>query len=120
MRSHIYHGSALPYAPSGTAIESDQLVAVGGVLAVAESDIADGVTGNLAIEGVFEVAKVTGNAAAQGQALIFDASAAAMDTDAATPATGDVTGAAWAWEAAAADATTIKIKLIGQAGAVTA
>ena len=45
--------------------------------------------------------------------LIWDTSAGAFDDSAATPATGDIVGAAIAFEAAGNGVTTIKAKLNG-------
>jgi hypothetical protein len=55
-----------------------------------------------------------------GESLTWDVSAGNFDDQAATPATGDVTGAAAvAVEAAGNGATTVKVKFTGTPGTVT-
>lgn len=101
---------------TGSAVSSGQVVKIGNILGVCLVDIANGASGSVAIEGVFSgVPKVSGAAFAQGEKLIFDVSAGsgvgAFDDSAATPATGDVTGAAIAWAAGTDGQTTCTIKL---------
>lgn len=99
---------------------SGQVVRIGNILGVALQDIANGATGPVQIEGVFTVPKVSGAVIANGESLTWDASAAAFDDNAATPATGDVTGApAVAFEAAGNGVTTLAVKFTGVPGTVT-
>jgi predicted RecA/RadA family phage recombinase len=68
---------------------------------------------------VFEVPKVSAAVIAQGESLTWDASASAFDDNAATPATGDVTGAAAvAFEAGINGQTTLKVLFTGVPGTV--
>ena len=112
-------GKVLQYT-AGSAITAGQVVKVGNILGVALAAIANGATGPVQIEGVFNVPKVSGAVIAQGQSLTWDVSAAAFDDNAATPATGDVTGAAAvAFEAAGNGVTSISVRFTGVPGTVT-
>lgn len=92
---------------SGADVVSGQVVKMGELLGVAITDIANTATGAVKITGVFSaMPKTTGTAWTVGLALLWDVSAAKFDSIAATPATGDVGGAAVAWEAAASGDTT--------------
>lgn len=101
---------------TGSAVASGQVVKVGNLLGVALVAIPAGATGSVAVEGVFSgVPKVSGAVFVKGEKLIFDVSAnsgaGAFDDSAATPATGDVTGGAIAWEPGSDGQTTCTIKL---------
>lgn len=97
------------------------VVKLGNTLGVALVDIASAATGSVALEGVFTVPKVTAAVIAQGESLTWDVSAGKFDDNLATPATGDVTGAAaLAWESAGSSATTLKVKFTGAPGTVAA
>ena len=117
MSKNIVHeggpGSVMPWTNgTGAAVACGALIKLANSLAIALVDIADGDTGSVAICGVVrDVPKVAGNTWAQGEKLIYDVSASALDHSGATPATGDVTGGAIAWLAAAAGDTTGTIKL---------
>ena len=105
---------------TGSAVSAGDVVVVGNILGVALVDIANGSTGAVCINGRFTVAKVSAAVIAQGEDLTWDASASAFDDNAATPATGDVTGApAIAAEAAGNGVTTFDVVLTGVAGTVT-
>jgi len=105
-------------------IAAGQVVKIGNLLGVALVDIANGATGSVALEGVFTAPKVSGADIGKGESLTWDVSASsgagAFDDNAATPATGDVTGAAAvAWEAAGNGVTTMLVKFTGVPGTVT-
>lgn len=105
---------------TGTAVVSGQVVVIGKLLGVALVDIANGASGSVQIEGVFSVPKVSAAVIAAGENLTWDVSAGAFDDNAATPATGDVTGPpAVAIEAAGNGVTTLKVKFTGVPGTVT-
>lgn len=98
---------------------SGQVVRVGQSLCVALEDIANGATGSVARVGVFTVPKVSAAVIAQGERLVWDASAAAFDDNAATPATGDVSGeAAVAFEASGNGVTSMQVMFTGVPGTV--
>lgn len=100
----------------GATILAGTLIKMLHTLGIALVDIAVGATGSVGIGGVFSgVPKVSGAVFVVGEKLIWDVSAASgageFDDSAATPATGDVTGAAIAMVAGANGETTCTIKL---------
>ena len=103
---------------AGSAISSGDVVKVGQVLGVALADIANGATGSVAVRGVFTCPKVTAAVIAAGESLTWDVSAGKFDDNAATPATGDVTGNVVAVEAGTSSDTTIKVLFNGVPGTV--
>src|SRR5688572_17509490 len=108
----VQEGKVLDYTNAGAAISSGDVVELKHILGVAITDIAatTGV-GAVAIEGCFTVPKVSGAVWVVGEKLIWDTSAGAFDDSAATPATGDITGAAVAMAAGANGETTAVVKL---------
>jgi predicted RecA/RadA family phage recombinase len=105
---------------TGGAVAANTVLRVGNILGMTLVDVASGATGSVAIEGVYTCPKVSAAVIAQGESLTWDASASAFDDNAATPATGDVTGApAVAFEAAGNGVTTLKVKFTGVPGTVT-
>ena len=105
---------------TGSAVSAGDVVKIGQILGVALVDIASAATGSVAIRGVFTVPKVTGAVIAQGEALTWDVSAGKFDDNAATPATGDVTGPpAVAFEAAGNGVTELDVMFTGVPGTVT-
>lgn len=120
--NHQQLGRVVNYTNStGAAIASGQVVVVGQTLGVALVAIAVGATGSVAIDGVFKVPKVSGAVIAQGESLTWDVSAGAFDDNAATPATGDITGpCAVAFEAAGNGVTSMLVKFTGVPGTVKA
>lgn len=103
---------------TGSAVVSGQVVKVGQTLGIAAVAIANGASGSVYLEGVFTVPKVTAAVIAQGDPVLWDVSAGKFDVKTATPATGDVSNAAIAFEAAGSSATTIKIHLDHRIGTV--
>ena len=102
-------------------IQDGDVIKMGATLGVALDDLTSGVTGSVAIQGVFELPKVTGAVIAQGESLVWDVSAGGFDDNLAAPASGDVSGAsAIAWESAGNGVTTLAVRLTGVAGTVTA
>lgn len=104
---------------TGSAVVAGQVVVVGQQLAIACTDIASGATGEVALDGMFVVPKVTTAVIANGEMVLWDVSAGKFDAKSATPATGDVSNAAIAAEAAGNGATTIRIQLANRLGSVT-
>jgi predicted RecA/RadA family phage recombinase len=118
MKNFIQPGNTITWTNgTGAAVVSGQVVPVGNILAVAAVNIADGSSGELVTDGVFDCPKVTAAVIGQGGRLLWDVSAGKFDVGSATPATGDVSNAAVAWEAAGNGATVVKARL-GHAGAV--
>lgn len=104
---------------TGSDVASGAVVKMGNTLGVALVAIANGATGAVSVVGVFTVPKVTAAVIAQGESLTWDVSAGKFDDNLASPATGDVTGAAaFAAESAGNSATTLKVKFTGAPGTV--
>ncbi len=103
-------GAVMDYVAGGTIVSGaviDMLHCIGVALK-------DGVSGEVipvAVEGVFELPKVSAAVFVQGEKLIWDDSAGAFDDSAATPATGDITGGVIAFRAGANAETTCIVKL---------
>lgn len=108
--NYIQEGAVIDYV-AGADITSGSVVVAGNIIGVALTDIANTETGSLAISGVFEVPKVSAAVIGQCQSVMYDVSASAFDDNLATPATGDVSGACVAVEAAGNGDTTVKVKL---------
>lgn len=115
------------YTPSGAAISADDVIVLGGVgakkasVGVAMKDVADGVTeeGAVAVTGVFELPKVSGAVITAGQSVNWDASAGAVDDNAAVAASGDVVEFGKAMADGANGETTLLVD-IGEHGTYTA
>lgn len=120
--NHAQPGKVLDYVnTTGAAVASGAVVVAGQTLAVALVNIPAGGMGAAAVDGVFRVPKVSGAVIAQGESLSWDVSAAAFDDNAATTATGDVTGpCAVAFEAAGSGVTSLLVKFTGVPGTVKA
>lgn len=86
-------------------IPANTVVILGKRIGVAGTDIPAGGIGSLHMVGVFEIPKKSGVALAAGDNVVF------TDADGVDKATTDVMG--YAVEAAAAEAATAKIKLLG-------
>ncbi len=115
----IQPGKVFDHTPSG-AIVSGSVVPMGQILGVALTNIAAGEIGPVQVEGVFEVPKVTGAVFAQGESLVWDVSAGKFDDNLATPATGDISGAAAvAFKAGANGETTALVRFTGVPGTKT-
>lgn len=91
---------------SGAVVELKHCVGIALSAAAASGDVIA-----VAVEGVYLVPKTTGTAWVTGEKVIWDTSAAKFDGSGATPATGDITGAAIAWGAAASADATAYVKL---------
>lgn len=105
---------------TGGAVAVNTVVVVGNMLGIALVNIGIGETGSVSINGVFNVPKVSAAVIAQGESLVWDVSAGAFDDNAATPATGDISGPpAVAFEAAGNGVTTLLVKFTGVPGTKT-
>ncbi|WP_444905113.1 capsid cement protein [Microbulbifer sp. CnH-101-E] len=118
----VQYGHMLDYTNNTSAlITSGQVLAVGAVLGVAMDDIAVGTSGVIAIDGVFTVPKVSAAEIGQGETLTWVVASSSFDNNAATAATGDITGpAAFAAEAAGDGVTSLAVKFTGVPGTVKA
>ena len=105
-------GQVLQYTNSGSAIASGDVVIIGSLAGVALVDIANGATGSVRIDGVFEVAKTTGTAYVQGDELFWNTGTAKATKTATDYPLGI------AFEAAASGDALCLVKLAGSGNAV--
>ena len=107
-------GEAIDYTNvSGSKIEANEIVVLGSHVGVAGSDIANGETGALHVFGVFEMPKKASEAISAGTDVYRDGTGiTASADDGGNPATA-YPSAGYAIQAAVADDTTIKVKLLG-------
>jgi len=108
---------------TGSAVSSGDIVAIDGILYVALVDIADSDSGAIQTNCEVDAPKVSAAVIAAGETLTWDVSANSgageFDDHDATPATGDITGAAArALEAGVNTQTKIRVKLTGVQGTV--
>ncbi len=94
---------------AAAALTNGTPVAIGSLLGVPLTNIANGATGSVRVEGVFTLPKATGVAFTQGQRVNFRPSLTALTSAAA--ATGDLVGAATVIAAAASGDTTCLARL---------
>lgn len=129
MATNIYNSNHMQIITwtngTGSAVASGAIVKIGATgqatLGVALEAIANGATGSVGYNCGVTAAKVSAAVFAQGEFLIWDASAAAFDDNAATPASGDVSTNAARADAAGANAeTTCRVWLTGIPGTLTA
>lgn len=109
---------------AAAAISSGDPVVVGAngdaQVGIAMTDAAIGESVELAMEGVFDVPKVSAAVITQGESVQWDASAGSFDDNAATAASGDVADASTAWESAGNGVTTVAVKINTGKGTLTA
>lgn len=118
---------SIAYTPSGAAIAVNDVIVLGGVgakkcrVGVSFKAVADGDTedGAVDVKGVFKFPKVSGAVITAGQSVNWDASAGAVDDNAATAASGDVVEFGTAMESKGNGDTTILVD-IGEPGTYTA
>lgn len=106
-KNYIGEGSVLEFTNStGSTIASGSPVLMGKRLGIALTDILDGTSGAVAVEGVFAVAKLSTDAPGQGALLYWDATNSRLTTT----ASGN-TQAGYAASAAINGDTTVNINL---------
>jgi len=115
MINEIQEGKRITWTNgTGSAVVAGDPVVIGSQVGVACVDIANGASGAVQMEGVFELPKVaggSGHAIAQGESVLFDVSAGKFDLKTAVAAAGDISGCCIAWAAALTAATTVEVKL---------
>ena len=116
--NQVNSGDRVLWTNAGTAVVAGQVVVVGQQIGIAAVDIAQNASGIVYLEGRFTVPKVSAAVIAQGEMVMWDVTGAAFDDNAATPATGDVTNAASAAEAAGNGVTSFDIILKNRIGTV--
>ncbi|MBL4709750.1 MAG: DUF2190 family protein [Flavobacteriales bacterium] len=108
MKNFVQEGAIVDHV-AASAITSGDVVLIGPLVGVAVTDIANGETGSVAIEGVFDIAKNTSTVMAVGSTPRWDVSATEISTAAA--ASGDVGGAFVVVKAALSADATVNVKL---------
>ena len=107
MKNKIAEGKSLiDTNGTGRAIASGDLVKVGAKVGVAAVDIANGATGTVVMDGVFEVTKQGTLVITQGDLLYLDATSGQLDK---TDTSQTLAGYAYASEVSAA--TTVQVVL---------
>ncbi len=115
---HVQEGRTMEVVAGGTVLVDDIDVIGTGLLGIA---LTAGVSGDVityAIKGVFNLVKVTGAVIAQGEQVLYDSSAANVDDEAATPATGDFL-CGTAFEAAGSGVLVVAVDINNTAQPVT-
>jgi predicted RecA/RadA family phage recombinase len=121
MKNAIGTGMQFPFTNGGgSTITSGSVVKASHTLGISVTDVPAGGTGTLLISGRYTAPKVSGAVFAAGEKLLWDASAGAFDDSAATPASGDVMGAAIAAAAGTSGQTTCEVILINGNTTLTA
>lgn len=103
-------GDVIEHTLGGT-VAAGAVVAMGHTIGIALKGGVSGDVISVAIRGRFTVPKVSGAVFVKGEKLIWDTSAGEFDDAAATPATGDITGAVIAAVAGANGETTADVIL---------
>lgn len=111
MDNYVDNGTTVNYTNAGSAIASGDVVVLKHCIGVALVDIAAGGTGAVQVAGKVTVPKVTAAVFVVGEKLIWDSSVGKFDDSAATPATGDITGACVAAVAGTSSDTTAVVIL---------
>ncbi len=108
MKNFIQPGTTIPITLAAAASSGDGFeIAADGLVGVFQKDGAIGDTIEMAIEGVFELTRDAADTFAQGDKVYWNQAAEEVTTDAAETEMG------FAWEAKAAGAGTIQVKLLG-------
>lgn len=116
-KNFIKPGEHLTFT-AGADTASGAGVVLGALLGVSLTTVANGASGEAAIEGVWELPKASADDIAAWSSPTWDVSAGEFITGLA--AAGDVLGGAVAVEAAGAGTTTVKVRLLPGAGSLQA
>ena len=107
MKNFVQNGKMMTWTnATGTAVKSGDLVPVGDTFGVAAGDIANGETGELCMEGVFQIPAVNNAAIAQGKPVYYVSS-----TGKASPTDEDQKFIGLAWDAKAEAGTSVLVKI---------
>ena len=115
--NYVTDGSTVNYTNEGAAISSGGLVVIGTLIGVALTDIGNGETGAISLEGVFSLPKVPADNFAQGEQVFYDVTANQFSNGA--PAAGDILNAGVAVAVAEAASQVGAIKLNGNGGSIS-
>lgn len=110
--AYVQRGDVVNFTTAGAVVSGAVVKMVNTIGVALKAAAGSGEVIPVAVEGVFTVAKATGTAWVVGESVFWDVSASKFDTPAnGTEATGDVTGAAIVFVAAASGDTTGVVKL---------
>lgn len=115
-KNFIKPGEHLSFTASA-ATASGAGVVLGTLLGVSLTTVANGASGEAAVEGVWEMPKASAAVVAAWSRPIWDVGTGAFIASGAT--TGDLLNGAVAVEAAGAGATTVKVRLLPGAGSLS-
>lgn len=119
----VQKGEVITHTNGGGAIAVDDPVVINNLVGVALVAIANGETGEVAVERVYNLPKVDAAVIAAGETVFFDITAGAngeVDDNSAIPAVGDIQNFGVAWESkGATTGEDIAVKLVSGAGVVT-
>lgn len=90
----VQEGEAIDYTPNAAVTAGDVVVISDDLIGIATHDIAASVLGSLAVEGVFDVPKVTG-AISLGDKVYWDADASPVTGDASSGAASKASGGSY-------------------------
>lgn len=107
-KNFIQEGGTIEHVVSAD-ITSGSVLIIGGLVAIALGDVANGETGVFAIEGVWELPKSAG-VLTQGSTIDYDIETSEF-TSIATPTAGDLTGCGVVFADAADTDTTMWVKI---------
>lgn len=116
-KNFIKPGEHLTFV-AGANIASGAGVLLGTLLGVSLTTVANGASGEAAVEGVWELPKASADVIAAWSRPVWDTATAAFITGLAT--TGDLLNGAIAVEAAGAGATKVKVRLLPGGGSLSA
>ncbi len=91
---------------TGSAVSSGDLVPVGGTFGVAQVDIADGASGTLAMEGVYELPAINTVEISQGNPVYYEAASKKC-----SPTSEDQKFVGIAWATKASTGASVLVKL---------
>lgn len=114
----IQPGNVMDVILAGTVAANDVDVVGTALLGVANISGVSGETIPYGIKGVYKLPKVSAAVIAQGQQVLWDVSAGAVDDDQATPGSGDFL-CGYAFEAAGNGVTEILVAINERAASVT-
>lgn len=124
MKNFIQEGKHINWTNgTGADVSAGAVVVIGALLGIASTDIANGATGVVVLEGVFECTKTThaaDQAIAQGEKIAWDVSAGKFVNAATVLAAGDINGNVVAAAAAITTAATVLVKFCGNPGTIAA
>jgi predicted RecA/RadA family phage recombinase len=114
MKNFIQPGDVITWTNgTGSAVASGDVVVMKHTIGVACVDIANGASGEVSLAGVYTLVKASAAVVVAGEKLLWDASESNFDDSSASPASGDILGAAIAVEGAGSGVLTVKAKLVG-------